>query len=511
VAWQRAQVAVVLQDTVLFTGSVRDNIAYGSDATAAQVVEAAKAAAAHEFIRRLPAGYDTVLGPQGTGLSGGQRQRIGIARTLLRDPPVIILDEPTTALDRESEAQVLDGLDRLMRGRTCLLITHSPRLAATADEVVELAAGRIVRRSIREGAPLPQLARLLDPAGARRVLARAGDREPGDVEIVRVGYKPGERLDVHLRCAAGQAVVSAAPGAAAQAREWGAAYDPDEDVIVTWLPFDPLLPGLSARPDVLAERLDLALPGAPVLVRYKPRARAVLRWGPHVLKAYARRGDFEAAVAGLRTAHPLPTAGFEAALPDLRLTMQPALPGELPATARAVAGEAGEAVAALQAASLRLAPALPERQLASALHKARLIRAVAPELEPLVVPLARRLERTLPQAAALRPAHGDFHADQILVGDRFAVIDFDSLCLAPPALDLATYAADVVRGRPTDAESLQDVLEPLLAGYGTRPEALEWHIAAAILTRAAHPFHRQVPGWRERTAAMVSTAEATLG
>jgi aminoglycoside phosphotransferase (APT) family kinase protein len=110
------------------------------------------------------------------------------------------------------------------------------------------------------------------------------------------------------------------------------------------------------------------------------------------------------------------------------------------------------------------------------------------------------------------PAHGDFHADQIIVGgDRLAVIDFDSLCLAPPALDLATYAADVVRGRPTDAESLQDVLEPLLAGYGTRPEALEWHLATAILTRAAHPFHRQVPGWRERMAAMVSTAEATLG
>jgi Ser/Thr protein kinase RdoA (MazF antagonist) len=246
-------------------------------------------------------------------------------------------------------------------------------------------------------------------------------------------------------------------------------------------------------------------------VRYKPRARAVLRWGPHVLKAYGRRGDFDAAVTGLRAAHPLPTAAFEAALPDLRLTMQRALAGELPATARAVAGEAGEAVAALQQAQLRLPAAPPERQLASALHKARLIRAVAPELEPLVAPLVRRLERALPAADTLKPAHGDFHADQILVGrDRLAIIDFDSLCLAPPALDLATFAADVVRGRPTDAESLQDVLEPLLAGYGTRPEALEWHLAAAILTRAAHPFHRQVPGWRERMEAMVSTAEATL-
>ena len=146
-AWLRDQVAIVLQDTVLFTGSVRENIAYGVDATDEEIVEAAKAAAAHEFIRRLPDGYDTQLGPQGVGLSGGQRQRIGIARTLLRNPPIIILDEPTTALDRESEAQVLEGLDRLMRGRTCILITHSPRLVRTADRVVELDGGRVVRRA----------------------------------------------------------------------------------------------------------------------------------------------------------------------------------------------------------------------------------------------------------------------------------------------------------------------------------------------------------------------------
>ena len=85
------------------------------------------------------------------GLSGGQRQRIGIARTLLRNPPVIILDEPTTALDKDSEDQVLEGLDRLMRGRTCLLVTHSPRLARTADRIIELDHGRIVQTEVNVG------------------------------------------------------------------------------------------------------------------------------------------------------------------------------------------------------------------------------------------------------------------------------------------------------------------------------------------------------------------------
>ena len=105
------------------------------------------------------------------------------------------------------------------------------------------------------------------------------------------------------------------------------------------------------------------------------------------------------------------------------------------------------------------------------------------------------------------PAHGDFHVDQLLVGDGIAVIDFDGMCLAAPALDLATYAADVVRGRDGDLEAVHAVLERCSTGYGGRPEALDWHLAAAILGRAAHPFHRQVPGWPERVEAMVAAAE----
>jgi hypothetical protein len=90
------------------------------------------------------------------------------------------------------------------------------------------------------------------------------------------------------------------------------------------------------------------------------------------------------------------------------------------------------------------------------------------------------------------------------------VIDLDQLCLADPALDLATYAADVVRGRPGDRDAVERVLELLLDGYGSRPAGLHWHVAAAILGRAAHPFQRQLPSWPERVEAMVATAEASL-
>jgi Ser/Thr protein kinase RdoA (MazF antagonist) len=98
--------------------------------------------------------------------------------------------------------------------------------------------------------------------------------------------------------------------------------------------------------------------------------------------------------------------------------------------------------------------------------------------------------------------------DQLLLtADGIAVIDFDQMCVAAPALDLATYAADVVRGRDSDLEEVHAVLDPLLAGYGGRPDDLQWHLAAAILGRAAHPFHRQVHEWRRRVELMVTAAE----
>lgn len=142
--WVRDQVGVLLQDTILFSGSVRDNIAYGIEADLETVRNVARAAGALSFIEALPDGFDTLLGPGGVGLSGGQRQRIGIARVLLRDPPVLVLDEPTTGLDAASEALVMAGLNRLIDGRTTILITHSTALARKADHVAVMAAGRVV-------------------------------------------------------------------------------------------------------------------------------------------------------------------------------------------------------------------------------------------------------------------------------------------------------------------------------------------------------------------------------
>lgn len=141
----RASVSILLQDTVLFATSVRENIRYGRlDATDAEVEEAARRARAHEFVMALPHGYDTVLGTRGNTLSGGQRQRVAIARAMLRDAPVVILDEATTALDPEARAAVAESLAELTRGRTTLSITHDPASVVGADRLLWMEGGRIV-------------------------------------------------------------------------------------------------------------------------------------------------------------------------------------------------------------------------------------------------------------------------------------------------------------------------------------------------------------------------------
>jgi ABC-type multidrug transport system fused ATPase/permease subunit len=581
--WLREQVGLLLQDTVLFSGSVAANIAYASDAPFADVVAAARTAGARDFINELPAGYGTELGPRGVGLSGGQRQRLGIARVLLRNPPILILDEPTTGLDTATEAELMDGLRVLMRGRTTIIITHSIALARTADRVLVLQNGRVVedgppedllarrgafhrlahfpatRRTVPPSGPprtplppdpaLPGLAPMLDtdamrPALRRSLRAELAGAPLDDLRIARVRYKPHDRVMVHYRTTiAGRdqhVVATAIAGqdlratvrsprfekmtVAVDGRSPGArpvTHDAESNAIITWCPFDVTLPGLAASPAELADRLShvgVAVPprpGEPAVLGYKPASRAVLRFGDNILKVYAKDSQFDAAVTGLLTsgrASSLPTSHIRAAFGDLRLTAQAAIDGSTPADAVDVAHDAGGVLRALHAyESGDLAAAPPTRQLSEAKREAHLAGVLMPELVPALRGLADRLARSLPTDPVLRSAHGDFHVDQLIVKDeRLVVIDFDDMCQAPTALDIATYAADVVRGREDDLQRVVAVLDPLCAGYGSTPDHIDWYLSTAILCRATHPFRTQAPNWPERVRAMVHAADEVL-
>jgi len=147
----RGAIGVVPQEPALFSGTIRENIAYARPgATEAEIVAAAKAAHTHEFVERLPQGYDTLVGERGIKLSGGQRQRVAIARAILKDPAVLILDEATSNLDTESERLIEDALARLLVGRTTLIIAHRLSTVQRADRLVVLDRGRIVEEGTHE-------------------------------------------------------------------------------------------------------------------------------------------------------------------------------------------------------------------------------------------------------------------------------------------------------------------------------------------------------------------------
>lgn len=144
IAELRNQFGIVLQDSVLFSTSIAENIAYGRpNASEAEIIEASKAAGAHEFIRQLPEGYATQAGERGLSLSGGERQRIAIARAFLKDAPILLLDEPTSSIDTRTEAAILDAMERLMRGRTTLTIAHRLHTIDAYDVRLEMRSGRL--------------------------------------------------------------------------------------------------------------------------------------------------------------------------------------------------------------------------------------------------------------------------------------------------------------------------------------------------------------------------------
>jgi hypothetical protein len=257
-------------------------------------------------------------------------------------------------------------------------------------------------------------------------------------------------------------------------------------------------------------------PGRTLL--YRPGRRAVLRAGDVVLKAYADDAAFRAGVNGLRVAGGLRLEGgprVHGALGELRLTVQTAIDGvPVPRShAGAVAPVAGSMLRALHDARVPgLAPAPPERLLALAARAAAVAAAVAPHLERRARDLVARLEEHAPRAGALVPSHGDFNVSQLLdVGGALAAVDFDEACRAAPALDVASYAANLVGGRPGDLRRAAAALAALLDGYGARPADLAWYLSASLLRRAPSPFRLQKRRWPERMAAILGAAEEVLG
>jgi ATP-binding cassette subfamily B protein len=146
----RDQIGIVLQDTTLFAASIRENLAFGRpDASQDEIVAAAKAASAHDFIMQMPEGYETPVGERGATLSGGQKQRIAIARAILKDPRILLLDDATSSVDTETEALIQQALARLMEGRTSFVIAQRLSTVRQADQVLVLERGRIAARGVR--------------------------------------------------------------------------------------------------------------------------------------------------------------------------------------------------------------------------------------------------------------------------------------------------------------------------------------------------------------------------
>jgi ATP-binding cassette subfamily B protein/subfamily B ATP-binding cassette protein MsbA len=572
--WLRTQVGLVLQESVLFTGTVAENIAYGiKDADPEAVVEAAKAAGAHDFISQMPDGYDAMLGQRGVGVSGGQRQRIAIARMILRNPSILVLDEPTTGLDVQSEAEVMKGLEELMRGRTTVMITHSPALTRTAHRVIEIDDGRIARqgspvelaaelRSIRRAeaaeaaaagrvAPppdsaIPQLERLLDPEVMAPVLRRSlgWEAPPLEIRVHYLRYRPQRTLvvhyDVRLDGTRHDAVAVAAPdrdltrwvveptyrrladmaNGRAPARD-PLSYAPEVAAMIQWLPLDISMPALAYEPTQLRLRLQAAGVDIPAtgedggLLAYEPRRRATLRLDGHVLKIYAEEREFAMAVAGLELAGRLNgvrTPKGEGALDELRLTCEGLLSGNEADPLRDAAA-AGSVLAALHASEIDgLRGFSATDQLRAAAIAADSVTAVVPELDERLQALLRTLELTRPDVEGLVPAHGNFHARQLIRdGGMLGVTDFDAMCSAPAAIDLAAYAARLVTGdEKDDLSATATALEGLVEGYGGRPRGLSWYLATSIVLRSPDPFHFLEPHWPVRIERMIGAAEDAL-
>jgi starch synthase len=416
-----------------------------------------------------------------------------------------------------------------------------------ARRVLEHASGRVERAPRLERSPLPpdpalpQMRQVLDTDVMAEVLARSlgDDTEPPDVRVSDLRYRPETNLLVHYDVCIGgtrhhatamigesdladrartnesQALADMVNGRSPAER--ALSFEPSLGALVQWLPLDLSLWALAVPPAHRDRRLRAAgvhtknRGQEPALLGYRPQTRAVVRLNGHVLKYYASHASFGAAVAGLEVgdAAPVRAPAFEGSIPELLVTVQSHAPGREIASPAEAAEEAGDGLARLHAEShATLRQWTQGEQLHSAAESARLAGRIAPALQPRVERLMRKLEESAPAGLAPVAAHGDFHTGRLLgTPGGLVITDFDAMCAAPAALDVATYAAHMVRGDEEDLDAALAAQELILEGYGKRPEGLSWYLATAILRRSANPFQQQDGDWPERTEGIVAAAE----
>jgi len=271
----RAQISIVAQEPLLFAGSIRSNIAYGRlDAGEAEIVAAARAANAHDFISALPKGYDTELGERGAMLSGGERQRISVARAFLKDAPILILDEPTSAIDSRTEAVILEALARLMEGRTTFMVAHRLSTIRDSDLILVLNRGAIVEQGTHD--------ELLDAGGLYAELHDAQNAAPRRRAAAAIGADGLSELTKAIVAGREQGAELAGPALAELARAMAAREaDPvalaDDGLQAVWLLIGAAWPLLAdGSPERLHELADGGGDGAPGLEEAAEMARQML-------------------------------------------------------------------------------------------------------------------------------------------------------------------------------------------------------------------------------------------
>jgi aminoglycoside phosphotransferase (APT) family kinase protein len=330
-----------------------------------------------------------------------------------------------------------------------------------------------------------------------------------------VDYVPGRRVSVLY-----EARVDGVPRQAGATIDTRGGRDPGRGWVISWLPLDPRLPGLAAPPAVVAAALEshgldpAAAEGR--LLAYRLGVRAVFTRGNLVLKAYGDAASFVASARAQRLADRhggLPVARWLGAVPALRLSALERVRGAQLGRADAVrvAAETGSVLARLHGAGIHGVPRVgPRVHLERAAEGVRLAVTLEPGLRRRALRVLARLEGALPDGAAVT-CHGDFNVGQLMRrAGGLVVLDVDELGKAHAALDLASYAADLIAGRPGDVQAAREVLERLLTGYGRRPEGLSWYVAAITLRRAPNSFRLWKSHWPERLERMIAAADKAL-